>query len=224
MEIRMNSALKWGVAVAVLIFAGAATAMPINGTLTLGAAGVSPDPGSLDTITSFASPSSGFYSQASGSFNNLTGGSSTSLTQTLNFAPNPVNVPGGILAGSSNLVLTGSGAASGFGTFTASTAQVMTRSAGFLDIIFFGTYTPDFGPTAGTLYDPNEAASLRIGLTRNTAASSSVSFSGTLAVPPETVTTPVTTPVSSPIPEPASMALLGGGLLGLGLISRRKAS
>jgi hypothetical protein len=46
----LNSVVKWGVAATAVAWAGVAGAVPLAGTLTIGAAGVSPDPGSLDTL------------------------------------------------------------------------------------------------------------------------------------------------------------------------------
>jgi hypothetical protein len=213
----LNPVVKWGLWAAAVVWAGAAGAMPINGSLTLGSGGVSPDPGSLDTVTSFTAPGNGFYSVGSGDFNSLTS-SGSGLTQLLSFTPSPISIPSGTGTASSGLKVTGSGAASGFGTFSASSVQAVARDANFLDLYFLGTYTPSFSPSGGGTFDADEAASLRIDLTRtgNATGGYSVSLAGTLAVPP--------TGTGTPVSEPISLAILGGGLLGLGLVRRLRAT
>jgi hypothetical protein len=202
--------VKWGVAAAAIVWAGAAGAVPLSGTLTLGSSGVSPDTGPLDAATSFTTPSGAFYSMGSGGFLGLAG--VPAATTLLTFSPSPVAIPGGTGAVATTTTLTGSGAASGFGTFTASSEQVIARAAQALSIVFLGTYTPNFGG-----FDPNEPASLVVSLTRSVVNGvGNVSFSGTLAT--------TGAPAPSSVPEPASMAVLGAGLLGLGLVRRRKAN
>jgi hypothetical protein len=92
-----------------------------------------------------------------------------------------------------------------YGTFVAASGNIVQQEPDFLDIFLLGTYTP--GTLNGGIggFDPS-AASLRLSYNQ-TAGSLSVAI--TLASPPN-------------LPEPASIFLLGGGLMGIAFIARRK--
>ncbi len=206
----LNPIVKWGFGAAAMLAAGAASAIPLNGSIAIGSAGVLPDTGSLATLTTLtgADVRNAFFGVSSGSFNDLTANSTIFGNITIGgFAIGNTATPG--------LTITGSGSGAGFGTYTASSETVIVKSASNLDLFFLGTYNPNFSGAGGT-YSPGEAASFRLSVNRTGTSGGgySVSFGGSFASPPVTV---------SPIPEPVSMSILGAGLLGLGLARRRKA-
>lgn len=92
-----------------------------------------------------------------------------------------------------------------FGTFIPTSAQILTRSAEFLDILFLGNYTPGPDLLAVNPALETSATSLRISLNQS---GQSLSEAITLNSPP--------VPSSGgQVPEPGTWVLLTTGILGL---------
>lgn len=97
----------------------------------------------------------------------------------------------------------------GVGTWTTSAYTIVTRTANFLDLFLVGTFTPDVSGVLAA-FNPS-GASEHLSLTQS---GDSVSWSATLNSP--ALDSP------APVPEPGTMMLLGSGLFGLVVYSKRR--
>ena len=104
-----------------------------------------------------------------------------------------------------SMIATGGGVTisnAAFGSFSATSGEIVTQNDNFLDVYLLGTYTP------GPAFDPSitaDAASFRLQFNQSGA---SLSGAATLSAPP------------AGVPEPASALLIGLGLCGVARLRR----
>lgn len=98
-----------------------------------------------------------------------------------------------------------------FGTFVATAGVIVSQIASNVDFFLTGTFTPgtDFGGAATA----SAGASMRISMNQTGGDNAAASWSATFASPPASLTQ---------VPEPATMALIGAGIMGLGAVGRRR--
>ncbi len=213
----MNYLAKMALVATAVAWTGAASAAPITGSLSF-ADGANETGQSLLTRTSFTV----LNATTQGGTNNF-----SSVAFGVPVTIGTFTLPGGTAptatASPSDFRASFTG-----GTFVAASAQktdqfVAASGNESITALFLGTFTPADGLTA---FDPSPASVIANLNRSGSLGNFSVASAFTLAAPPAGITTPTPTPTpvtgpSTPVPEPASMALLGMGLAGLGMLRRR---
>jgi len=178
--------------------AGIAQASPIIGSLPLNGGGLTQNGSDLSISTMVSSTSLVNLSLGAGDY--------AFIPMLTNFGPATLDY-------TSNATLANFSFSSPvWGTFVGSVNpanQIVQRTANFLDVFIIGTFTP--GTNAGWAGKDPTQSSLRFSINQS---GSSISEAITLNSP--------ALPPPPGVPEPATAALIGSALIGVGLVARKR--